>query len=140
MNLGTLLFGFQGRINRAKFWLAVLIYFVAWMVAIGFVFAWGFTGPAIAALVIIGIPIIVSGIAVGIKRLHDRDKSGWWLLFFYLVPGVLDGIGQGLGRDGIGIIFTLGSLAISIWAFVLLGCLRGTTGPNKFGPDPLQES
>ena len=30
------------------------------------------------------IPLIVSGLAVGIKRLHDRDKSGWWLLLFYL--------------------------------------------------------
>jgi uncharacterized membrane protein YhaH (DUF805 family) len=34
-------------------------------------------------------------------------------------------------------LFSLASLAISIWAFVELGCLRGTAGPNKYGPDPL---
>ena len=34
--------------------------------------------------IIVVIPMLVSGIAVGIKRLHDRNKSGWWLLLFYL--------------------------------------------------------
>ncbi len=34
-------------------------------------------------------------------------------------------------------LFNLGSFAISIWGFVEIGCLRGTEGPNQYGPDPL---
>ena len=41
--------------------------------------------------------MLISGIAVGIKRLHDRDKGGWWLLLFYVVPGLLGGIGMATG-------------------------------------------
>ena len=90
---------------------------------------------------------MVASIAVGIKRLHDRDKSGWWLLVFYLVPSLLFGIGTlvffyGVGAEAVGgmigggIVYLLG-FAVLVWAFVELGCLRGTLGPNRFGPDPL---
>ena len=87
---------------------------------------------AVAGIVFIA--MIVSGVAVGIKRLHDRDKSGWWLLAFYLVPALLDGVGRTMNSP---VIFGLASLAVSIWAIVELGFLRGTTGPNQYGPDPL---
>jgi len=56
---------------------------------------------------------------------------------FYLVPAILDGIGRGIDLAGIGLVFSLASLAVSIWAFVELGCLRGTVGTNQYGPDPL---
>ena len=75
--------------------------------------------------------------AVGIKRLHDRDKSGWWLAAFYLVPPLLDGVGR---TTGLSAIFGLASIAVSIWAIVELGFLRGATGPNQYGPDPLAVS
>ena len=52
-------------------------------------------------------------IAVSAKRFHDREKSGWWQL--------------------ISIIPIIGWL----WLFIELGCLKGTTGANKYGPDPL---
>ena len=59
------------------------------------------------------IAMIWSGICVGVKRCHDRNKSGWFILI-QLVP-----------------------LVGPIWYFVELGCLRGTIGPNRFGEDPL---
>jgi uncharacterized membrane protein YhaH (DUF805 family) len=78
-----------------------------------------------------------SGLAVGVKRLHDRDKSGWWILLFWLGPGFL-GSWQTTTPDLSGVfILSLASLAILIWAFVELGCLPGTPGPNQYGPDPL---
>ena len=40
--------------------------------------------------------------------------------------------------SGLGILLWLISTALSTWAFVELGCLRGTIGPNRFVPDPLQ--
>ncbi len=39
---------------------------------------------------------------------------------------------------GIGLIFVVLWLALAIWALVWLGCLRGTVGPNQYGPDPLE--
>jgi uncharacterized membrane protein YhaH (DUF805 family) len=50
---------------------------------------------------------------LGIKRFHDRDKSGWWLLIS-LVP-----------------------LIGPLWLLVELGFLQGSEGANRFGPDPL---
>jgi uncharacterized membrane protein YhaH (DUF805 family) len=48
---------------------------------------------------------------------------------------VLSGIGNMAGDASF--VFSLAGFAISIWACVELGCLRGTAGPNRYGPDPL---
>jgi len=133
-----LLFGFRGRVNRGKYWLAIVLFIIAWIV-IGII-AWLLStvsyilGGIVVALVFL--VTLYAGIAIGIKRLHDRDKSGWYLLLFYLLPGILEGIGEAIG--GIGFVLSLAGYAISIWAFVELGCLRGTIGSNQYGPDPLE--
>ena len=155
-SLTTLLFTFTGRINRAKYWLALAIYLAitVLLIAIGLIMF----GSSLLAIgdeetddIVVGllsrgigftlivlvvyIPMVISGFMVGIKRLHDRDKSGWWLLVFYVLPGVLNTIGESLAAGGL--IFSLASLAVSLWALVELGFLRGTAGPNRYGPDPL---
>jgi uncharacterized membrane protein YhaH (DUF805 family) len=137
MDFTNLLFGFGGRINRAKYWLAVLLWMIAWGVALAILFAFGssYFYPAIGLIILIGILGLVSGIAVGIKRLHDRNKSGWWLLLFYLLPAILQQIAPHVGPSGF--IFSIAGFAISVWMIVELGCLRGTAGPNEYGPDPL---
>jgi uncharacterized membrane protein YhaH (DUF805 family) len=139
MNLVNLLFSYQGRINRAKFWLSVLIYIIATfiMMALFFIPLFGWIAAAVGY-----VAMMVSGIFVGIKRLHDRDQSGWWLIVFYVVPAVLSGIGTYHGADAdeptsLGMLLSLISLAISLWGFVVLGCLRGTIGPNQYGADPI---
>jgi uncharacterized membrane protein YhaH (DUF805 family) len=74
------------------------------------------------------LPLVVSLTAVGIKRLHDRDKSGRWLLPMYLVPVIFY----------LAPIFTVAAAsALIIWPLVEFGFLRGTQGPNTYGPDPL---
>ncbi|MGB8447906.1 MAG: DUF805 domain-containing protein, partial [Pseudolabrys sp.] len=78
--------------------------------------------------------IVISSVALAIKRLHDRNKSGWWLLVFYLLPGVIDNIGM---YTAVQLVFHLARIALSIWALVELGFLRGPSGSNKYGPDPL---
>jgi uncharacterized membrane protein YhaH (DUF805 family) len=135
MDITNLLFTYQGRINRGKYWLAVLFYVIGMVIAV----ALGFLIPVVGLIlaIILYIVIFVSGIFVGIKRLHDRDKTGWWLLFFYLVPGVLSGLGQASNSQPVLMVTGLISLAISIWMIVELGCLRGTVGTNQYGPDPL---
>lgn len=96
------------------------------------------------AVLAVGLTLLVAGLAVAAKRLHDRDKSAWWLLVFYLLPGVLAGVGAGVTLAtgwwfGIGL-FGAAAFGISIWAIIELGCLRGTVGPNQYGPDPLANS
>ncbi len=139
MNLFTLLFSFRGRINRAKYWLAVLIYVISLSILWAIVYWYELEGGALIAVAVFALPIWVSGIAVGIKRLHDRDKSGWWILLFYFGPQVLNGLATAAGENEqiLSLLLSTASVALGIWAIVELGCLRGTPGPNRFGPDPL---
>ena len=147
MNAGQLFFGFTGRINRAKYWLGILVYVIISLVMATLSYA---ADQAVAfqlLVIIVNIGLFISGLALGIKRLHDRDKSGWWLLLFYIVPSVLFGVGAltffyGIGAEAAGgviggvIVYVFG-LAVLVWAIVELGCRRGPLGPNRFGPDPL---
>ena len=135
IDLVSLLFAFRGRINRAKYWIAAAVYIAVSIVAVILGLTVGMGTIFFVCLAILYIPMIVSSIAVGLKRLHDRDKSGWWLWLFYAGPSVLSGIGKTAGDTPF--VFSLAGFAISIWAFVELGCLRGTAGPNRYGPDPL---
>jgi uncharacterized membrane protein YhaH (DUF805 family) len=59
---------------------------------------------------IVALLALIPAIIVQLKRFHDRDKSGWWLL--------------------IGLIPIIGA----IWLLIELGFLKGTPGPNRFGP------
>jgi uncharacterized membrane protein YhaH (DUF805 family) len=83
----------------------------------------------------------VSYLAIGVKRLHDRDRSGWWIVVFYIVPwrlGSVVNVADKQGNDTVGLVAGLVGLVCVIWGLVELGFLRGTRGPNRFGPDPLQ--
>ncbi len=135
MDLSQLLFGFSGRINRAKYWIAAAIYLAIMLIAGLSFFVLGFGVPFYVIAAVLYIAMLISGIAVGIKRLHDRDKSGSWLLLFYVVPGILGAIGMASG--GWHWLFDVPSWAVSLWALIELGFLRGTSGPNQYGPDPL---
>jgi uncharacterized membrane protein YhaH (DUF805 family) len=150
MDLISLLFRFDGRINRGKYWLAMLIYFIVWTAFMAMVFSWagnifahdvfGLLGAGVAiwaAVVLLTVAAIWSGLATGIKRLHDRDKSGWWIVLFWLGPSFLSGAGTASNYGGGTMILSLASAALGIWAFVELACLKGTAGPNRFGDDPL---
>ena len=88
------------------------------------------------------IVILIVGIAVGVKRLHDRNKSGWYLLLFYFVPFTLVALSVLIGafvEDSIMIatVLALLAVAVGVWTFVEMGCLRGTVGINQYGPDPV---
>jgi len=147
MSLIHLLFLFQGRLNRQPYWLigiaiAVVITLVAIFVVASAVLEHEIEGLAFAILVIFGIlciPLIWIGFAIGAKRLHDRDKSAWWLLVFYVLPSILSQISYHLGLMG-GLVFSLASFGIAVWGLIELGFLRGTRGPNRYGPDPLARS
>lgn len=139
MDTKTLLFSFSGRINRAKYWLGTLILLIIGLVLGGFVFliAAGGSGISLIILIPVGVVMFVIGLAIAVKRLHDRDKSGAWLLVYYVLPAVLDRVARALEGSGGELLLSVASLGISLWAVVELGFLRGTAGPNRYGPDPL---
>jgi uncharacterized membrane protein YhaH (DUF805 family) len=116
---------FDGRINRGKFWAGFIILWILSIVAnliistiFGIRYVEGEVFPAMAPVawlvwVAAGLAIIYATLAVWAKRWHDRDKSGWWSLIAF-VPFIG-----------------------AIWILVECGCLPGTEGPNRYGPDPL---
>ena len=122
-------FSFQGRIGRKTWWLGYVLPMIGISVLstvldIGFGFitledaapvdGYGFETRGVGVFGILSlIPLIWGGLAGQVKRWHDRDKSGWFVLINFI------------------------PLVGPIWAFVELGFLRGTMGPNRFGPDPL---
>jgi uncharacterized membrane protein YhaH (DUF805 family) len=120
MDLVSLLFSFHGRINRLPYWVVALSLMGISVASQQLMGPYGpehpmTVGPALITLVIFIVSVWI-GLAVQIKRWHDRDKSGWWALM-NLVPIV----GQ-------------------IWVLVECGFLRGTEGDNRFGKDPLTQS
>jgi uncharacterized membrane protein YhaH (DUF805 family) len=75
--------------------------------------------------------------AVSIKRLHDRNKSGWWVIPFIVAAGLYGQFGHWLADPWAKSFVGLAVQVLFIWGLVEMYCLRGTRGPNQFGPDPL---
>jgi uncharacterized membrane protein YhaH (DUF805 family) len=142
MNWGHLFFKFDGRVNRARFWAAGLVLAAINVVLaiVGYLTDQNVIFQALNGM--LSIVILIASLAVGVKRLHDRNKSGWYLLLFYFVPGVLAAAGVLIGEfmedaTMIATVLTFLAVAFMVWAFIELGCLRGTVGANPYGPDPV---
>jgi uncharacterized membrane protein YhaH (DUF805 family) len=138
------LFGASGRIGRAKYWRSVLIYIGGGlMTAVSLFTAAGIAAPLFVVMVVVVlIPWVLWGFSFTTKRLHDRGRSAWWLVVFYLVPGALGQLANAAWFGGAaGLVFhyipAVAAFALTIWGFVEVGCLRGTAGSNTYGPDPL---
>ena len=147
-SLARLFFSFHGRAARMAFWLVSFTWFV---LTEAFDYWWTERGLAAAehrdhtivnaALVIGSLPILVSCFAICVRRLHDRDKSAWWLLVFVVGPLLLQGAGSLNTLDsGPVVALMVASLVLSLWGFIELGCMPGTSGPNRYGLDPLLET
>lgn len=65
--------------------------------------------------IIFALAVLLPSIAVVVRRLHDVDRSGWWY-WISLVP-------------------LIGAIVLLVWF-----CSKGTTGPNRFGHDPLGDA
>ena len=103
-------FSFKGRINRRTFWLMGLTNWIFLGIFIGLASLVYLAEPSV--LIIWFLISTWSGLAVCTKRLYDCNMSGWWQLF-----GLIPVIG-------------------GIWGIVQYGFLKGTDGPNRFGPKP----
>ena len=111
MNLLRFYFGFTGRCSRKQYWLVYLVPVLAVLLLIGEVMR--FLGlPVTDTFVTIFLAFLIwVATAVHVKRWHDIDLSGWWVLLG-LVPGI-------------------GAVAL-----IVVGCVPGTAGINRFGCDP----
>jgi len=143
-DLFEFLFGASGRINRAKYWRSFLIYIVAGLLAgVILLTAAGIAAPLfIIMVVVVLIPWLLWGFSITTERLHDRNKSSWWLVVFYGLPAVLGQLAKAawfVGAAGtvFHYILALAGFALTIWGFVEIGFLRGTAGSNAYGADSL---
>jgi uncharacterized membrane protein YhaH (DUF805 family) len=148
--IGQFYFSLRGRISRSQYWLR----FFLPVFAVGFVLhllqTLGVEGARTVSH-LFNLLVLWPGIAVLVKRIHDRNKSGGlvWLLYAPLllaivitIVAVIDAVMNSGGGGGLGLFS--GALwvivaAVAIWFFVEFGCMRGTIGPNRFGPDPVIE-
>jgi uncharacterized membrane protein YhaH (DUF805 family) len=87
--------------------------------------------------------------ALSVKRLHDRDRTGWWLLvqaLVLLVAVILMVVAFAVPEEQrtswfvIGGIASVAAIGVSLWLFIEIGFLKGTAGPNRYGADPLGQS
>ena len=115
---------FQGRSRRKEYWMFVLFLLLCEipLFILGGILG-GFSGHGSSAgmglfgliLLIFGLAVFVPALAVQIRRFHDQDKSGWFVL--------------------LGLIPFIGGLVVLVFM-----CLEGTSGANKFGPDPKSDA
>jgi len=135
---------FTGRAPRAEYWwflLAVIIVFIVLNIIESIIglnrMILGVYGPL---TMLLWLGTLVPSIAVGVRRLHDTNRSGWWLLL--LVPYVVSAImmvrsmaaGSAVGFGSAGVLGLIG-LACCIVLLVFY-CLPGTPGDNRYGPNP----
>ncbi len=103
---------FTGRASRSEFWFwvlfAVLVSIAATLIDV-VLFSDSEMSPVNT---LAGVALLLPNLSVSVRRLHDIDRSGWWIL--------------------LGLIPIVGWIIIIIW-----NCTKGTAGPNRFGPDPL---
>ena len=128
---------FTGRSRRKEYWMYVLL-----LIAVGIVIGivegilglTGMVGPYGPISALFALATLCPSIAVGIRRLHDTDRSGWWLLIGY-GPLLLSLCLTLLGSLQFAMILSLLALLGFIVLLVFL-VLEGTRGPNQYGPDP----
>ena len=115
---------FRGRSRRSEYWWVQLFHILVLLVPYILLFAIGGIQSGqmnilgvilMIAILVYALAVLIPGLAVSFRRLHDRDMSAWWLL--------------------IGLIPYLGSLVLLVFYV-----LPGTKGPNKYGPDPKNPS
>jgi len=103
---------FQGRAGRSEFWwyvLFVIIVSVVLSLVDNLIFVHIIGTPILGPL--FSLATIIPGLAVSVRRLHDKDKSGWFI-FLTLIP-------------------LIGAIILIVWY-----ATEGTSGPNRFGPQP----
>ena len=124
---------FKGRASRSEFWWFCLFTFI-----LNFIVALlGSLLPALGSIVsaVQALWLLLPTVGVTTRRLHDRNFSGWWqaLPLAAALPAI-----AGAVLEANWLLMLAGSAAgLASLALLILYALKGTAGPNRFGPDPL---
>ncbi|WP_046503773.1 DUF805 domain-containing protein [Streptomyces odonnellii] len=102
--------GFSGRARRTEFWMFVLFNLIVEIVLTVIDSAIGLSSILVG---LYALAVLIPGLAVSVRRLHDTDKSGWFLL--------------------LGLIPLVGGIIL-----IVFSATAGTVGQNKYGHDPKQ--
>ena len=106
--------GVSGRAVRSQYWYWDLFVVIV-LVPLGIIDETLYPGAQMGLFsyvnMIVVAALILPSIAIGVRRLHDIDQTGWWALLALTVVGAV--------------------------VLLVLACQRGTQGPNRFGPDPM---
>jgi uncharacterized membrane protein YhaH (DUF805 family) len=106
---------FNGRSRRKEYWMYtlfnIIVYMVLYVAGLLALLKGSLSILFFSLVVVYALAQLVPSLAVAVRRLHDIDKSGWWI-FISLVP-IVGGI-----------------------ALIVLLALEGTPGNNQFGPSP----
>ena len=124
---------FKGRASRSEFWWFCLFTLLI-QIAVAIV---GKIMPALASIIsaVLGLWLLLPTVGVSTRRLHDRNLSGWWqaLPLAAALPAI-----AGAVLEANWLLMLAGSAAgLASLALLILYALKGTAGPNRFGPDPL---
>jgi uncharacterized membrane protein YhaH (DUF805 family) len=143
MGLVSFLFSFKGRVGRGAYLLGTFGFFfltVLLMLAVGFEMPTPGQLPAppglgvSLVLLVLSVALMWSTWALGAKRLHDINKSGWWLgagIAACLVAGLVGLVVPVLGGLGF-----LGAGLLGLYVSIQMLLFKGDKGPNDFGPPP----
>jgi len=144
----------EGRIGRKQWWIGVIVLAVVAIVVSLLLGAVSFGNAAFLAwaAVALNLALIWPSYCIGIKRRHDRDNDGTdlkVLIAVSVVFNVIQALGVGVTPTDIGnglivpvpdlwlTVLNLIFAVFAIYMLVQLGFLKGTTGANRYGPDPL---
>ena len=156
--IASLLLNFEERIPRRGFWsglilLAILAFVL--MLVLGTLAGPYWEPHAISSIGMLF--LLYPSLAVGVKRLHDRNKSAFpWAFIFFgpqivthvaqlfdwgfvaarPLPGAPEGVMIMQPTHPVTIALSILSIIVFVWAIIELGFLKGTEGPNRFGEDP----
>ena len=133
-------FAFKGRIGRPRYWgwssLCLLALFAVF-VSVGQTARFTGAGPAdvIAGVwAVVGtllfFAMLVAFLGIGVRRLHDRGKAGFWIILYYAVPLAL-AVGNDVAESTALIRM---AQAIMVWSIIDLGILEGSPADDLVGP------
>lgn len=146
-------FSFSGRLNRKPYLIFIFLYLALMAVVLTLVLSMVMyqmsSSLGIFTIIVAAYAgafalfvFFIASFPITARRFHDRNRSAWWLLLFYFFPSILMGtLAHSLSFDAnssvFGLILQLASGIFLLWVFIELCVLKGTSGPNRYGPDPL---
>ncbi len=135
----------SGRTSRLDFWRLQIVFVLAAAMVEVVVVQLVKANLSALAMALFCLPIVAglsAALAIAIRRMHDRNRSGWWALFFIVLPTAFvdSGIALAASRATLAILLSLPVIllgfGLTFWSWLEFGLFRGTRGANRFGPDP----